>query len=67
MIKIEKNIPIPDKLAYPFDALEIGDSFEVQGKTTKQFAGKVYISGKKLGKKFTMRATTAGVRVWRIM
>ena len=67
MIKIDKNIPIPDKLVYPFDNLEIGDSFEVVGKTTKQFASKVYITGKKLGKKFTMRASDAGVRVWRIV
>uniref|UniRef100_A0A6M3LZ78 Uncharacterized protein n=1 Tax=viral metagenome TaxID=1070528 RepID=A0A6M3LZ78_9ZZZZ len=27
--KIDKNIPIPSKLKYPFGEMEIGDSFEI--------------------------------------
>jgi|SanBayMetagenome_1026888.scaffolds.fasta_scaffold54499_2 hypothetical protein len=74
MIKIDKNIPLPKlerkvpsprQSKYPFADMEVNDSFEVAGKTAKQFAGTVYSASKKLGKKFTMRSTEAGVRVWR--
>lgn len=35
--KIEKNIPIPIKSRYPFNEMEIGDSFEIEvGEKTTQ-------------------------------
>lgn len=52
MIKIDKNIPIPDGrytnggiTKYPFRDMEVGDSFFVpdEGKTGKQWQQKLYM------------------------
>ena len=72
MIKIEKNIPISKMKAggrhpkYPFADMVVGDSFEVGGKSTRQFAGSVNSASKRCGFKFVTRTTESGVRVWRI-
>ena len=62
---IESDIPIPPRAAgkrsskYPWDSLEVGDSFTFEAtdplKTAKQFSSTCYSAGKRLGKKFTVR------------
>lgn len=70
--QILKGIPLPVNkrgpgssrpCKYPFDKLEVGDSFTVKDSTTKAFASTISIQNKKakaLGKRFTVRAITAG-------
>lgn len=70
-ITIDKNVPVPKSVAgrhskYPWDALEINDSFFIADRTTKKFASTVYGVSKRTGKKFTCRAVDGGVRVWRL-
>jgi hypothetical protein len=68
-ITIERGIPIPPKASreakYPFDALDIGDSFFVEGKAAKSFGSTIQAATKRTGFKFTFRAFDDGVRVWR--
>lgn len=70
-IKIEKNVPCPKNFTkYPFDEMDVGDSFfvEAQGKTINA----ALISWKRRkknigsGKKFIRRTVNGGQRVWRI-
>ncbi len=66
MVKIEKNVPIPQK--WPLEDMNVGDSFEVPD-TVKRTTVTVYAAryGKKTGKKFTIRKTQDGkLRCWRI-
>ena len=69
-IVIEKNIPLPPRQnrasTYPFDDLEVGDSFFIEGKSAKSFGSTVQAAAKRTGAKFTTRAFDDGVRVWRI-
>jgi hypothetical protein len=63
-ILIEKDIPIPTfriKKKYPWDKMNVGDSFFVKGprKTT------LYLSAKKAGIKSCIRPEGEGFRVWR--
>ena len=79
---IESDVPIPPRASgkraskYPWATLEVGDSFTFNAddpaKTAKQFSSTCYSAGKRLGKKFTVRAEvdddgsyTGVVRVWR--
>lgn len=69
MIKIDKGIPIPnaDKGGkYPFHAMNVGDSFFVEGKKAFQMAGTVGQQQNRNGKRFTTRTVDGGTRVWRI-
>jgi hypothetical protein len=66
MIKIEKNIAVPTS-SYPFDQMEVGDSFVVIDQT--KIAGArvaAYNCGMRKEKKFASRRVTEGVRIWRI-
>ncbi|TFH41405.1 MAG: hypothetical protein E4H01_15040 [Lysobacterales bacterium] len=68
MIKIDKNIPMPPKertgrpSKFPFPDLELGDSFllEFRERTLK------YYWERKLARKFELRKTPEGLRVWRV-
>ena len=79
MLKIEKGLPIPPKFkrtsvtdGYPFDGMEIGDSFLVespvknQKKTAARVAFAMQRSARATGRKFTLRKVDNGVRCWRI-
>jgi hypothetical protein len=71
MYKIEKNIPIgyANKPMYPFDKMEVGDSFFVKGDKKKANSVGVAVSGYKKrtpGVYFTCRVSNEGIRVWRI-
>lgn len=70
--KIEKNIPIPlakrgkhtDK--FPWDAMDVGDSFLINRPQTKA-CGVCHYAGKVRGWRFATRAVDAkNTRVWRV-
>lgn len=67
--KIEKNIPIPDKLfqsKYPYAKMEIGDSFLIKtSKTIEQTNSSTSYAAKRLNMKFTSRTVDGGIRIWR--
>lgn len=66
MINIEKNIPITadGNSLYPFQCMDVGDSFFVVREGRVRQAAHNY--GARTGKKFTVRKQENGVRVWRI-
>jgi len=72
--KIEKHVPIPNLIPsnkkYPFDKMGVGDSFvgmdEYNEKRYKRFFSAASKYGKRNNKKFTIRTTPEGVRVWRV-
>lgn len=80
MIKIDKDVPVPGKNSfrksiYPFDIMEIGDSFLVElkdGEVLRRVISRVSsvagLAAKRSGGgvKFTARQTADGIRVWRI-
>ena len=64
-IEIEKGIPMPDKVRtrngkYPWDSMEVGDSFKLDGRTKK-----VIIPARLKPKIFRQSAVEGGWRVWR--
>jgi len=79
-IKIEKNIPIPDKvqtqiskIIVELKKLEVNDSYLVDNSKNlplpqlrNQTNSKLIYYGKKLNYKFTIRQTEEGLRVWRV-
>jgi len=69
--KIEKSIPMqpqkrPQGTVYPWHDMKVNDSFLVPH--AKRNA--VYVAatdfGRRHGKKFTVRTTDEGIRVWRV-
>jgi len=65
MFQIEKNVPLPKK--YPFDEMEVGDSFELldtMKRNTVNIAARRY--GDKTGKKFVVRTKDKKLRCWRL-
>ena len=64
-IKIEKGIPIPPfgrRAIYPWEAMEVGDSFLASKYTNTTIAGRVYAP-----KRFSYRKQPDGsYRVWRV-
>jgi hypothetical protein len=74
-MEIEKNIPIPNpfskKRLYPFDKMEVGDSFFVQSDNPKTIQKRLSVAINKYRRenitaKFSMRTVEGGVRCWRI-
>ncbi len=76
IMKIEKNIPIPKKYCltkYPFQEMEIGDSFFVECDTKEGRKTMCTINSSKTNyikrfdpeKMFLMRLVEGGIRVWR--
>jgi len=68
---IEKGVPVPKQVGagrknkYPFDALEVGDSFFVKDTKVKAISKTCSNHGKRLSRKFASRTVDGGVRVWR--
>ena len=64
--EIDHDVPRPSR-KYPFDKMEPGDSFLLNG---EQFTAKVRSSANKYGRlhncKFSIRMTPDGYRCWRI-
>lgn len=69
MYTIEKNVPVPppSKMGrFPYDQLDVGDSFKAIGVKLQSVCNSNYRMAKKLGRKFTARQEDDGVRVWRV-
>jgi hypothetical protein len=70
MITIEKDIPLPEAKKvgkpslYPFEQMEVGDSFFI-AKPKNTMSAATYAYGKKAGKKFTVVEVEGGSRIWR--
>lgn len=66
-VTIQKGIPIPHPKGripkYPWDDLDVGDSFLVHAKTGS--GNLKYANFKYAPKHFLSRKTTEGIRVWR--
>ena len=75
-ISIDKErIPIPPvrtgpkkatRFKYPFDQLDVGDSFFVEGIQARAIAGSIANASKVLGQKYVSRTMNGGARVWRV-
>lgn len=67
-VRIDKNIPIPrSRGKYPFREMEVGDSFlcpKGSEKTIYSAAGQATTRIK--GRRFIVRKTEDGFRVWRV-
>lgn len=64
--KIEKNVPLPGVAAtYPFEQMEVGDSFFAEGKTANQLQNAASHWRKRKGWKFATRTEEGGARIWR--
>lgn len=66
-IQIDKNIAIPVKLKYPFNEMEVGDSFYGEGEVRTKLSTAAYLWCKKNNNdwKFITRRYENGYRVWR--
>lgn len=68
---IEKGIPVSKRVGagretkYPFDLMEVGDSFLVTDLKVKTISRTCCRYGKRLSRKFVSRTVDGGVRVWR--
>jgi len=72
-IVIDKGVPLPEKNVrwkYPFDRMEVGDSFFVVNKDTTQMSALCKRAGHRLEARFVTakaeRDGQDGVRVWRM-
>jgi hypothetical protein len=68
-MKVEKGIPAPlmrEVIDYPYENMEVGDSFFVEGGTLNRMCYQNRRWGKKLGGRFTVKKVEGGVRVWRV-
>ena len=64
--KIEKNVPRPvnPHIKYPFEGMDIGDSFLYTGDRSK-INSAAHNHGKRSDTKFSIRKEGKGFRVWR--
>lgn len=71
MFEIEKGVPIPEithASKYPFEKMEVGDSFFVEGDEAKNrlYSSASVYSKRHGGKtKFVVRGVDGGARCWR--
>jgi hypothetical protein len=73
MFKIDKGIPVAPRRGsrasiYPFDDMDVGDSFLVpfETKAAKAVHAAAQVARRRLGRTFAVRAVAEGTRVWRI-
>jgi hypothetical protein len=71
--RIDKNIPLPENIkssVYPWEEMEVGDSFFVPGGKISTISVAANYRGKTTGEKYVCRyvsnGTDSGVRVWRL-
>lgn len=67
-MKIESSVPIPLKPSEVLGRMEIGDSIldEGQNSETSKLFAVARKQPKRAGKKFTARAVSGGLRIWRV-
>lgn len=63
--KIEKGIPLPEKTKYPFEDMEVGDSFFDDTSSEAKIRGAAGLASQH-GHKFKVTKTPDGYRCWRI-
>lgn len=69
MIQIETGVPVPKHSPlrrYPFSDLAVSESFLVTDSNSNSICANASRTGKKLGRKFHVRKTKDGIRVWRV-
>jgi hypothetical protein len=69
ILEIEKGSALPDPrvvYAYPYEGMEVGDSFTVPVGARKKVLNANYRAGKRLGMKFVSKAEGELLRVWRV-
>ena len=69
MYEITKAIPIPMPIKrhnYPYEQLQVGESFWVAGVTMQALCNSNRRQSKRLGRKFVCRKEKDGVRIWRV-
>jgi hypothetical protein len=66
--KIDKDIPAPPRLKYPFDIMEVGDSFSLPSSEAIRVGNLARAWGKRhnANAKFMVRVGDDGARIWRI-
>ena len=68
-VKIDKNVPLPlghkDNATYPFETMEVGDSF-FSTRPKSQIKARAVYWGNKLGHLYSVRSEKEGVRCWRV-
>ena len=68
MYKIEKNVPLKAwkmESTYPFEQMEIGDSFFVENGNRITLGQAAAYQKRKHGQVYSVRAVDGGLRVWR--
>ena len=68
-IGIESGVPAPKVrvvYAYPYEDMEVGDSFTVPLSARAKVLNANYRAGKRLGRYFAARTEGETVRVWRM-
>lgn len=72
-IKIDKRVPIPHKVAgggrkprYPWNYMEVGDSFLFPKDVKRSTAQSLTYKNKANGKQFAIRTMSEGIRCWRL-
>ncbi len=69
MYKISKDVPVPPpirRMNYPYEQLQVGESFWVEGVTMQSLCNANRRQSKRLSRKFVCRREGKGVRVWRV-
>ena len=69
MYEITNSVPMPEgkvRHSYPYEELQVGESFHVPGGNMNVLCNYNRIRGKRLGTKFVRRREGDGIRVWRI-
>lgn len=71
--KIEDGYAIPAerqprtrRAKYPWNELEVGQSFFVDGARLRSMSSTASHAGRRLKRKFIVRSVDSGVRVWRL-
>ena len=69
MYEIEKGVPLPEekkKHNYPYEDLQVGESFFVPDGNMNLLCNYNRVRGKRLERKFVCRKEGKGIRVWRV-
>ena len=69
---VEQGVPVPKstgagrKTNYPFESMQVGDSFFIKDGKVKTVSRSCGIYSKRFGCKFISRTVEGGARVWRV-
>lgn len=69
VIEIERDVAVPAQrqvYAYPYEEMEVGDSFCVPAGARQKVLNANYRAGKRLQMRFVARTEGDVVRVWRV-